>query len=150
MVWRIRDHKTRCKTDKDRLIMVHEHIAPLVRKRLEHTQPGKPVFPSPRGLQWNMKSMAATFQRLVAKVEKQHGKDCLRNDPEKEDKNPCWYSCRHTFAQRMIAGAMPWQSGRGLALERLCKVMGNSIKVCWRHYADWVDTKLTWLALNGS
>ncbi len=43
------------------------------------------------------------------------------------------YTCRHTYAKRMLGGY--W--GPPVTLEVLAGLMGNSPKVCWDHYAKW-------------
>ncbi len=44
----------------------------------------------------------------------------------------CWYySCRHTFAHRMLAGY--WNGGGGCSIETLAELIGDTPKVVFDH-----------------
>ena len=46
------------------------------------------------------------------------------------------YSCRHTFAHRMLAGF--WNEGVGCSIETLAELMGDTPKVAFDHYGrEW-------------
>ncbi len=57
------------------------------------------------------------------------GKDPVR-------KNCSCYTCRHTFAHRMLSGF--WNGGIGCSIETLAELMGNTPKVAFDHYGrEW-------------
>ena len=46
------------------------------------------------------------------------------------------YTCRHTFAHRMLAGY--WNDGAGCSIEVLAELMGDTPKVAFDHYGrEW-------------
>jgi integrase len=55
-------------------------------------------------------------------------------DPVKK-KFSC-YSCRHTFAHRMLSGY--WNGGAGCSIETLAELIGDTPKVAFDHYGkEW-------------
>ncbi len=46
------------------------------------------------------------------------------------------YSCRHTFAHRMLSGF--WNGGKGCSIETLAELIGDTPKVAFDHYGrEW-------------
>ena len=46
------------------------------------------------------------------------------------------YSCRHTFAHRMLSGY--WNNGMGCSIETLAELIGDTPKVAFEHYGkEW-------------
>jgi hypothetical protein len=46
------------------------------------------------------------------------------------------YSCRHTFARRMLSGY--WTGGAGCSVETLAELIGDTPKVAFDHYGrEW-------------
>jgi len=76
------------------------------------------ICPSPRGMQWDGDNFGASHHRLVRAAGLHH--TCLHY--------------RHTFATQRAAG--DW------SLFRISKTMGNSIAVCEKYYAAFVDPSL--------
>jgi len=47
-----------------------------------------------------------------------------------------WYTCRHTFAHRMLSGY--WNGGVGCSIETLAELIGDTPKVAFDHYGkEW-------------
>jgi len=53
------------------------------------------------------------------------------------DKDACMYACRHAFAKRTLQG---YWTEKKCNVETLWHLMGNSLKICWEHYAQWCET----------
>jgi len=48
------------------------------------------------------------------------------------------YSCRHTFAHRMLSGY--WNGGKGCSIEVLAELIGDTPKVAYDHYGrEWAQ-----------
>ena len=46
------------------------------------------------------------------------------------------YTCRHTFAHRMLSGY--WNGGKGCSIETLAELIGDTPKVAFDHYGrEW-------------
>ncbi len=125
MMWRVYSSKTK----KTRKIPVHADVAKLVR-RLMATAPkgsGKPLFRNTRDEPWKRMTGVVRFLDLKRKL----GWDV---DPIKR-KYSC-YSCRHTFAHRMLSGY--WNGGVGCSIETLAELIGDTPKVAYDHYGkEW-------------
>ena len=125
MMWRVYSSKTK----KTRKIPVHHEVAKLVR-RLMATAPkgtGKPLFRNTRGEPWKRMTGVVRFLSLKAKL----GWDA---DPVKSKYSS--YTCRHTFAHRMLSGY--WNEGKGCSIETLAELMGDTPKVAFDHYGkEW-------------
>jgi integrase len=121
-VWPKEETKTR---KADRTIYVPEDIAGIAR-RLAKEHPTGPLFRNARGTPWTNSALKSAFDRLRKR---------LRSKGIVLDKDAVFYSCRHTYAKRMLGGY--W--GKPVTLEVLAGLMGNTPKVCWDHYAKWCD-----------
>ena len=125
MMWRVYSSKTK----KTRKIPVRPEVAKLTR-RLMKSAPrgsGRPLFQNSRGGAW---TKVAGVHRFIA-VRKELGWD---KDPIRK-KYSC-YSCRHTFAHRMLSGY--WNGGKGCSIEVLAELIGDTPKVAFDHYGrEW-------------
>jgi integrase len=125
MIWRVYSSKTK----KVRKVPVRPEIADLARRLMETAPPnsGIPLFRNTQGNAWNGANGAARFKMLRKKL----GWD---NDPVR--KRYSCYSCRHTFAHRMLSGY--WNGGAGCSIETLAELMGDTPKVAFDHYGkEW-------------
>jgi len=124
-MWRVYSTKTK----KTRKIPVRPEVAELTR-RLMKTAPrgaGLPLFRNTKGKPW--KRMTGVVRFLT--VKKKLGWD---TDPVKS-KYSC-YTCRHTFAHRMLSGY--WTGGVGCSIETLAELIGDTPKVAFDHYGkEW-------------
>jgi len=125
MMWKVYSSKTK----KTRKIPVRPEVAELTRKLLR-TAPrnsGLRLFRNTRGKPWQPANGVARFLAVKKKL----GWD---NDPVKS-KYSC-YSCRHTFAHRMLSGY--WSNGQGCSIETLAELIGDTPKVAFDHYGkEW-------------
>jgi integrase len=125
MLWRVYASKTK----KTRKIPVRPEVAEVVRRLLK-TAPrgsGKPLFRNPQGNPWKKVTGRARFHKIRVKLG--WNLDATR-------KHYSCYTCRHTFAHRMLAGY--WNDGAGCSIETLAELMGNTPKVAFDHYGrEW-------------
>jgi integrase len=125
MLWRVYASKT----DKTRKIPVRPEVADLTRRLLE-TAPrgsGKPLFRTITGKAWSKVHGVLKFIALRKKLG-------WGTDPARK-KYSC-YSCRHTFAHRMLSGY--WNGGAGCSVETLAELIGDTPKVAFDHYGrEW-------------
>jgi len=125
MMWRVYSTKTK----KTRKIPVRPEVGELTRQ-LTKTAPrgsGVPLFRNSRGKPWQRMTGVVRFLALKKKL----GWD---KDPVKK-KFSC-YSCRHTFAHRMLSGF--WNGGAGCSIETLAELIGDTPKVAFDHYGkEW-------------
>jgi integrase len=121
MMWRVYSSKTK----KTRKIPVRPDVAKVVR-RLLRTAPkgsGKAIFRNAKGDAWKSPTAKARFRALRAR---------LNWDGDAERGQYSCYTCRHTFAHRMLSGY--WNGGAGCSIEVLAELMGNTPKVAFDHY----------------
>jgi len=125
MMWRVYSSKTK----KTRKIPVRPEVAELTRQ-LMRTAPkgsGKPLFRNTKGNPWKRGTGVVRFLGIKKKL----GWD---EDPVRK----CYssYTCRHTFAHRMLSGY--WNNGAGCSIETLAELMGDTPKVAFDHYGkEW-------------
>ncbi len=125
MMWRVYSSKT----DKTRKIPVRPEVAELTRRLLESAPKGsgKTLFRTVREKAWSKVNGVLRFIALRKKLE--WDKDPVRK------KYSC-YSCRHTFAHRMLSGY--WNGGAGCSVETLAELIGDTPKVAFDHYGrEW-------------
>lgn len=125
MMWRVFSSKTK----KTRKIPVRPEVAELTRRLMKSAPKGsgRPLFQNSRGGAW---TKVAGVARFVA-LRKELGWD---KDPIRK-KYSC-YSCRHTFAHRMLSGY--WNGGKGCSIEVLAELIGDTPKVAFDHYGrEW-------------
>jgi integrase len=125
MMWKVYSSKTQ----KTRKIPVRPEVAQLTR-RLMKTAPvgsGLPLFRNTQGKAWKPVTGRGRFSQIRRKL----GWD---KDPQRR-KYSC-YSCRHTFAHRMLSGY--WNGGAGCSIEVLAELIGDTPKVAFDHYGrEW-------------
>jgi site-specific recombinase XerD len=116
------------KTRKDRIVRVADRdILEAIRKQIKEHKRG-PLFRNKVGKPWIVKSLSRCFTRAKNRVIKsgiQFDDDC------------CLYSCRHTFAKRVLTG---YWNNRPVSIELLSQLMGNSPQVCRANYLRWSDS----------
>jgi len=125
MMWRVYSTKTK----KTRKIPVRPEAAELTRKLMKAAPRGSgiPLFRNSRGKPWQRMTGVVRYLTLKKKL----GWD---KDPVKK-KFSC-YSCRHTFAHRMLSGY--WNGGAGCSIETLAELIGDTPKVAFDHYGkEW-------------
>lgn len=122
-------HKAARKTGKDRTIYLFQEAELLIRKLLLTAPKGSglPLFRTPRGKAWRRTNGVTTF----CAMKKALG---WHKDPEKAGLS--FYTCRHTFAKRILSG---YYTGAPASMETVAGLLGNTIKVCEEHYAQWCD-----------
>jgi integrase len=125
MMWRVYSSKTK----KTRKIPVRPEVAELTRKLIK-TAPrgsGLPLLRNTKGKPWRRMTGVVRFLALKKKLK-------WERDPVKS--RYCCYSCRHTFAHRMLSGY--WTGGVGCSIETLAELMGDTPKVAFDHYGkEW-------------
>ncbi len=125
MMWRVYSSKTK----KTRKIPVRMEVADLTR-RLIATVPKdfeSTLFRNAQGRPWKKVTGVGRF----LKIKRDLGWD---GDPVR--KNYSSYTCRHTFAHRMLAGY--WNNGVGCSIEVLAELLGDTPKVAFDHYGrEW-------------
>jgi len=125
MMWRVYSSKTK----KTRKIPVRREIAELSRRLMETAPPGSgtPLFRNTRSGGW--KKVTGVHRFLTIKRKLGWDKDSVKK------KYSC-YTCRHTFAHRMLSGY--WNGGIGCSIETLAELMGDTPKVAFDHYGrEW-------------
>ena len=138
MMWRVYASKTK----KTRKIPVRPEVAELTRKLMEEAprRSGKPLFRNSRG---GARTKVAGVTRFLL-LRKKLG---WNEDPVRQ-RYSC-YSCRHTFAHRMLSGY--WNGGVGCSVETLAELMGDTPKVVFDHYGrEWGQhyQEPLWMALG--
>jgi integrase len=138
MMWRVYSSKTK----KTRKIPVRSDVAELSR-RLIATAPegsGITLFRNTQGRPWKKVTGVSRFLKI---------KRDLEWDKDPKRKNFSCYTCRHTFAHRMLAGF--WNNGVGCSIEVLAELMGDTPKVAFDHYGkEWGQhyQEPLWLAIG--
>ena len=125
MMWRIISSKTK----KTRKIPVRAEVADLTRRLIASAPDDSEtaVFRNAHKRPWKKANGVARFLRIKRKLE--WDQDPLRG-------NYSCYTCRHTFAHRMLAGY--WNDGAGCSIEVLAELMGDTPKVAFDHYGrEW-------------
>lgn len=116
------------KTKRLRVIRITDPtILAIVRERME-AHPRGPIFRNTRGDEWQRESLSLAFRKL---------KNRLIKKGMEFDRDTCMYSCRHTYAKRILQG---YWTGKQTNIETLARLMGNSPQVCRDHYLQWTDS----------
>ncbi|MFC1597663.1 tyrosine-type recombinase/integrase [Planctomycetota bacterium] len=139
MMWRVYATKTK----RTRKIPVFPEVAKLTRKLMKTAPKGSnvPLFRNSQGNPWKRVTGVARFLSLKKKL----GWD---QDPKK--KGFSCYTCRHTFARRMLSGF--WNGGEGCSIETLAELIGDTPKVAFDHYGrEWGQhyQEPLWAAVGG-
>jgi len=124
MMWRVYSSKTK----KTRKIPVRPEVAKLTRKLIKTApSPSTPVFRNAQGNSWKKVTGVHRFLSLKRKL------GWIGDDPRARYSS---YSCRHTFAHRMLSGY--WNDGVGCSIEVLAELIGDTPKVAFDHYGkEW-------------
>jgi integrase len=125
MLWRVYSSKTK----KTRKIPVRPEVAELTRRLMARAPrgSGRPLFCNSQGRPWKKEAGVWRFLQLKQKLG-------WKQDPLRR-KYSC-YTCRHTFAHRMLSGY--WNGGLGCSIETLAELMGDTPKVAFDHYGkEW-------------
>jgi integrase len=125
MMWCVYSSKTK----KRRKIPVRPDVALLTRKLMARTPAGadQMVFRNPQGNPW--KKVTGVKRFLAIKRTLGWDKDLMKT-------RFSTYTCRHTFAHRMLSGY--WNNGAGCSIEILAELLGNTPKVAFDHYGrEW-------------
>jgi integrase len=125
MLWRVYSSKTK----KTRKIPVRSDVAELTRQLMQTAAQGSgvPLLRNTQGNAWKKVTGVSRFSKI---------KQVLgwKSDPVRK-KYSC-YTCRHTFAHRMLAGY--WNGGAGCSIETLAHLLGDTPKVAFDHYGrEW-------------
>jgi integrase len=125
MEWIFQPHESKTKTL--RIIRITDpEILKIVRQQMK-LHPTGPIFRAFQGGKWRRANLTEKFRELKGRLTKkgyEFDDDC------------CMYSCRHTYAKRVLQG---YWSGKPTNIETLAKLMGNSPQVCQEHYLLWSD-----------
>ena len=127
MMWRVYSSKTK----KTRKIPVRPEVAALTRRLLKSVPPGSglPVFRNAQGNPWKKVTGVGRFLALKRKL------DWIGDDARARYSS---YTCRHTFAHRMLSGY--WNGGSGCSIEVLAELMGDTPKTAFDHYGkEWAQ-----------
>ncbi|MCG6157273.1 tyrosine-type recombinase/integrase [Rubinisphaera margarita] len=125
MQWRV----AATKTGKTRLIPVRAEVAELIRRLINKSEgdPSRPIFRNARGTVWSKDIGKQQFFRLRKRA---------GWDESPLLKRYSTYTCRHTFAHRMLSGY--WNEGKGCSIEVLAELMGDTPQVAFNHYGrEW-------------
>ncbi|MBW3598411.1 MAG: tyrosine-type recombinase/integrase [Planctomycetes bacterium] len=125
IMWRVYSSKTK----KTRKIPVRTEVADLTRKLMKTAPKGSglPLFRNTKGKPWKRMTGVVRFLALKKK---------LGWDREPVKARYSCYTCRHTFAHRMLSGY--WTDGVGCSIETLAELIGDTPKVAFDHYGkEW-------------
>ena len=122
MTWTFQPHESKNNELREIKVADREIIA-IVKEQLAKHPTGR-VFRKRNGEAWSSATLGKAFQRV---------RDLLRKRGLELDNDCCLYTCRHTFAKRILSGH--WNK-RYATLEHLANLMGNTEEVC-RKYAAW-------------
>lgn len=116
------------KTKSRRIIRITDpEIVAIVRQQIEQF-PNDELFRNNAGTAWTRENLSEKFRDLKNRL--------IEQDHEFDD-DACLYSCRHTYAKRVLQG---YWSGKPTNIETLARLMGNSPEVCHTHYLQWSDS----------
>jgi integrase len=116
------------KTKRLRTLRITDpEIIAIVRELIRQHPTGE-LFRAGRGSAWTRRNLSERFRRLRHK---------LRKEGTVFDDDCVLYSCRHSYAKRILQG---YWSGKQTNIETLARLMGNSVQVCRDHYLQWTDS----------
>ena len=125
MMWRVYSSKTK----KTRKIPLRGDVAQLTRRLIAEApaSANTTVFRNAQQRPWKKVTGVARFLKI--KRELGWVQDDVRTSYSS-------YTCRHTFAHRMLAGY--WNDGDGCSIETLAELIGDTSKVAFDHYGrEW-------------
>jgi integrase len=131
------------KTKKTRKIPVRPEVAKLTRRLMKAAPKGSriPLFRNTQGNGWKPVTGRGRFLQIKSK---------LGWDKDPINRRYSCYSCRHTFAHRMLSGY--WNGGTGCSIETLAELIGDTPKVAFDHYGrEWGQyyQEPLWVAVGG-
>lgn len=119
--------ETESKTHKERIIFVCDPEIISLIKGLMVEHPTGAIFRNASGTRYTAASLGKEFRDLTEQAR-------ATGTAFKENITP--YHCRHSFAKKALTGAF---GGVCVSMEMLATNMGNSEKVCRRHYAQFCE-----------
>jgi integrase len=124
MMWRVFSTKTK----KTRKIPIRTDVADLTRNLIGiRPKSSAVVFCNTQGNPWKKVTGVHRFLKIKRNLD-------WESDPVRSKYST--YSCRHTFAHRMLAGY--WNNGVGCSIETLAELMGDTPKTAFDHYGrEW-------------
>ena len=125
MTWTFKASESKTRTLRMIRVTDPETIAVVRRQVAKH--PTGPIFRCAAGTPWTRENLTEKFRNLKRKLARQ---GVMLDD------DAVMYSCRHTYAKRILQG---FYSGKPTNIETLAKLMGNSPQVCRDHYLQWCD-----------
>ena len=126
MEWIFRPEES--KTGQLRIIrIIDPEIIGIVREQVAKYPTGQ-IFRTVSDKPWRRPNLTEKFR---------YAKNRLIKKGIPFDDDACMYSCRHTYAKRVLQG---FWTGKPTNIETLAKLMGNSPQVCHEHYVQWCDS----------
>jgi integrase len=126
-VFAARQNKTGKQTRKSRVIRITDlEIIQIVREQL-HKHPTGELCRNTQGNTWTYNILNQNFRRA---------KRALKKQGMELDEDAVMYSCRHTYAKRVLRG---YWTGKQTNIETLARLMGNNAQTCRDHYLQWTD-----------
>jgi integrase len=126
MEWIFRPEES--KTGQLRIIRITDpEIIGIVREQIAKYPTGQ-IFRTVSDRPWRRQNLTEKFR---------YAKNRLIKKGIRFDDDACMYSCRHTYAKRVLQG---FWTGKPTNVETLAKLMGNSPQVCHDHYVQWCDS----------
>ena len=124
MEWVFQPRRTKTKKKLRTIRITDKAVIEAVRERMGNKGP---IFRSSQGTPWKVRNLSHRFRLLRNKVAKtiEFDDDCVL------------YSCRHTYAKRILQG---YWSGKPTNIETLARLMGNTPQVCQANYLQWSDS----------
>ncbi|MBS0264883.1 MAG: hypothetical protein JSS02_23305 [Planctomycetes bacterium] len=135
MEWKFKPTET--KNKRERVVrIVDPAVLAIVRRRLAENPTG-PLFRNEKGNPWTAAMLSNNFRRAKARIQK--------NGVVLDD-DACMYSCRHTYAKRVLEG---YWTGKPTSIKTLARLMGNTVQVCIDHYLQFseADNEMVWDAV---
>jgi len=112
------------KTRKARVVRVADPaIVETVKGKLDKPR----LFTNKLGKPWRVKTLSRAFLRAKGRASRKLAFDA----------DCCLYSCRHTFAKRVLTG---YWNGKAVSIEVLSHLMGNTPEVCRANYLQWSES----------
>lgn len=123
MEWRFSADES--KNREERVIRITDQQVIAIMRGLMEKYPKGPLFRNRKGKPMTANNLRSSFKQLLTR---------LRKKGIEIPDNTCPYSCRHTYAKRTLQG---YWTGKPTSIENLAKLMGNSPKICFKHYGRW-------------